>query len=270
MSCDKGGYVKAKREFDHLCRAIIGTWPEDEKKWLWSPIAMEVNTLAQEVLTPAVKEIEKTFCETTKRALGLADLRRMALECEPEPITDRAVEADRNCRKLSYKVTDLLEKQSAPREPKGTGTKEVRFSQGSPPCEVTTGHAIVEVSVSVGFVIERISRDVTDRYYYLRTVTYSLSIEEQQPDLKRNFTPSFGSFGSARTLQQRSDSQESIWTSSDSNGVMNFSYEIGSYGQGDESLKPGLDVRIGKIVGGSSSSLPPRSTLENPSILYTL
>jgi hypothetical protein len=267
MSRDKGGYVKAKREFDHLSRNIIGTWPEDETKWLWSPITMEVNTLAQEVLTPAVNEIEKTFCEGTKKALDLTDLHRMASECYSEPITDRAAEADRNCRKLAYKATDLLEKNLVPREPKGTATKKVRISQGLPSFEVITGHATVEVSVRVGFVIERISRDVRDRYYYLRTVAYSLSIEQQQPDLKRDYTPSFGSFASARTSQRASDLQESIWTSPDSNGVMNFSYEIGSYGQGDESSKPRLDVRIGDIIGSSSSSLTPGSTLENPNTL---
>jgi hypothetical protein len=270
MSRDKGGYVKAKREFDHLSRTIIGTWPEDEAKWLWNPIAMEVNTLAQEGLTPAVNEIEKTFCEGTKKASDLADLHRMASECYSEPITDPAAEADRNCRKLSRKVENLLAKQPVPRDPKGTRTNEVRISQGLPSFEVITGHATVEVSVRVGFVIERISRDVTDRYYYLRTVTYSLSIEQQQPDLKRNYTPSFGSFGSARTSQRASDLQESIWTSPDSNGGMIFSYEIGSYGQGDESSKLELEQLIGKIVGRSSSSLPPRSTLENSSTLYAL
>jgi hypothetical protein len=119
MPRNNGGYVKAKREFDHLSRTIIGTWPEDETRWLWDPITMEVNTLAQEVLTPAVNEIEKTFCETTKKALGLANLRQMAIECEPEPITDRAVEADRNCRKLAYKVTNLLEKNLAPERAQG-------------------------------------------------------------------------------------------------------------------------------------------------------
>jgi hypothetical protein len=274
MSSNKGGYVKAKRVFNQLSRQHIGRWPEDEPKWLWAwprderewlwdPLTHEVNNIAEDILAPTVEQIEGTFCKDEQTASDLAEVKEMALRYITEPIMT-AERVHQNCRRVVRMAEKSLEDHHPSIKLDGTETRRVIVSQGAPSRTVIRGREVVEVSTEVGFTVERITRngDAADQYGYLRCVRYILSIEPEHPGLKRNVTRSNASVSSART-SQGSSFQESIWTSSDNNNVVNLL----SCGHGDASCKPQFDKWIGKIVGSSSSSLPPGSTLENPSTL---